>query len=251
MKIFDRFEIIENHLALYFQDLKALVISDLHLGLEALMADSGVYMPKFQLSEMKENLKEISQKKDFDKIIVCGDIKHEFSETSYQEKKEVEEFIEFSQTLAEEIYLVKGNHDNYLIYPVKRYPEVSLKDSFFFKGVNFIHGHEKLEGINRLDTEYLVIGHEHPALSLTDEIGAREKIRCFLYGEMKNGTKLVVMPAFSRLAQGSQMNQVRDEDILSPILKDMVDLGEMRAIGVDEEAGLFEFPRLKKVRSLR
>ncbi len=107
MKIFERFEIVENYPAIYFEDMKALIISDLHLGLESLMADSGMYMPKFQLEEMKDALKEISREKDFDKIIVCGDIKHEFSETSYHEKKEVEEFIEFSKTLADNIYLVK------------------------------------------------------------------------------------------------------------------------------------------------
>ncbi len=250
MKIFERFEIVENYPALYSEKIGALIISDLHLGLESLMADSGVYMPKFQLSEMKKDLKDISQKKDFDKMIVCGDIKHEFSGTSYHEKKEVEEFIEFSQGLTEEIYLVKGNHDNYLIYPVKRYPKVELKDFFVFEGVNFIHGHERIEEINRLDIEYLIMGHEHPALSLTDEIGAKEKLRCFLYGEMRNGIKLIVLPAFSRLAQGSQVNQVREEDILSPILKDMVDIGEMKAIGVDKEAGIFEFPEINKIRTL-
>ncbi len=250
MKIFDRFEIVDNYPALYSEKIEALIISDLHLGLESLMADSGVYMPKFQLSEMKEDLKNISLKKDFKKIIVCGDIKHEFSKTSYHEKKEVEEFIEYSQGLAEEIYLVKGNHDNYLIYPVKRYPRVKLEDSFIFEGINFIHGHERVEDINRLDVEYLIMGHEHPALSLTDEIGAREKLRCFLYGEMRNNIKLIVMPAFSRLAQGSQINQARDEDILSPILKDMVNVGGLKAIGVDKEAGLFEFPEINKIRTI-
>ncbi|MBS3781451.1 MAG: metallophosphoesterase [Candidatus Thermoplasmatota archaeon] len=250
MMIFEKFEIVENYPALYFGEIEALVISDLHLGLESLMTDSGLYMPKFQLSEMKEEMKDISQKKDFEKIIVCGDIKHEFSETSYQEKKEVEEFIEFSQTLAEDIYFVKGNHDNYLIYSVKRYPQVRLEDSFVFDGVNFIHGHEKIEDLTRLDTEYLIMGHEHPALSLTDEVGAKEKVRCFLYGEMRNGMRLIVLPAFSRLAQGSQMNQLREEDLLSPVLKDMIEVGEMKAVGVDKEAGLFEFPKLKKIRSL-
>jgi len=250
MKIFDRFEIVGNYPALYSKKIGAVIISDLHLGLESLMADSGVYMPKFQLSEMKEDLNDISRKKDFDKIVVCGDIKHEFSETSYHEKKEVEEFIEFSRDLADEIYFVKGNHDNYLIYPVKKYPEVELEDSFVFDDVIYIHGHEKTEGLNRLDINYLIMGHEHPALSLTDEIGAREKLRCFLYGYMRNGMKLIVMPAFSRLAQGSQINQVRDEDILSPILKDLVDVGEMKAIGVDKEAGLFKFPEIDKVRTI-
>ncbi|MFW5945553.1 MAG: metallophosphoesterase [Candidatus Natronoplasma sp.] len=250
MNIFDRFEIVGNYPALYCEKIEALIISDLHLGLESLMADSGMYMPKFQLEDMKKDLKYLSSERDFENLIVCGDIKHEFSETSYQEKVEVEEFIEFSQTLADNIYLVKGNHDNYLIYTVQNHDDVELKESFVFDDVNFIHGHDKMESMNGLDIEYVIIGHEHPALSLTDEVGAREKLRCFLFGEMRNGKKLIVLPAFSRLAEGSQMNQVREEQLLSPILKDMIEIGEMKAIGVDKEAGLFEFPEIKKIRSL-
>ncbi len=250
MKIFGRFEIIENYPALYSGDLKALIISDLHLGLESLMADSGVYMPKFQLDEMKSELKKISEEKNIERLIICGDIKHEFSETSYQEKIEVEEFIEFSSTLAEKIFLVKGNHDNYLIYPVKKYDDVELEDYFVFDGINFIHGHEKTEVINGPDIEYVIMGHEHPALTLSDEVGAKEKIRCFLFGEMNNGKRLIVLPSFSRLAQGSQMNRVQEEELLSPILEDMIDIGDMQAIGVDREAGLFEFPEIKKIRTI-
>ena len=250
MKIFDRFEIVEKGPGLYSKELKALIISDLHLGLESLMADSGMYIPKFQLEEMKGSLRDIKAEKDFEKLIICGDIKHEFSGTSYHEKIEVEEFIEFSQTLAEQIFLVKGNHDNYLIYPVKKYDDVELEDDFVFYGMNFIHGHEKADVINGPDIEYVIMGHEHPALTLSDEVGAREKIRCFLFGKMKNGKRLIVLPAFSRLAQGSQMNRVNKDELLSPILKDMIDIGDMKAVGVDEEAGLFEFPEIKKIRSL-
>ncbi len=250
MKIFGRFEVIENYPALYSKELKALIISDLHLGLESLMADYGVYMPKFQLDIVKNYLSDISSEKEIKKLIICGDMKHEFSETSYHEKVEIEEFIEFSQTLAEEIFMVKGNHDNYLIYPLKKFDDVLLEDYFVFDGINFIHGHEKAEVMNSPDIEYIIMGHEHPALTLSDEVGAKDKIRCFLFGEMKNGKRLIVLPAFSRLAQGSQMNRVREKELLSPVLKDMIEVGDMKAIGVDKEAGLFEFPEIKKMRSL-
>ncbi len=250
MKIFDRFEIIDNYPALYLKDLKAIVVSDLHLGLESLMADSGMFMPKFQLSEMKEDLSNMIGGRDVEKLIVCGDIKHEFSETSYGERKEVEEWIEFVGDLVEEIYLVKGNHDNYLIYPIKNYENVELEETFVFDDVCFAHGHEKSERMRGLDVNFLVIGHEHPALSLKDDIGVKEKIRCFLYGETETGQKLIVMPAFSELAQGSDMNDVRERELLSPVLKDMVDLDKMKAVGVDKEAGLFEFPELGEIRKI-
>ncbi len=250
MKLFDRFEIIDNFPALYIDDLSTIVVSDLHLGLESLMADSGMFMPKFQLSEMKEDLSNMIAERDVEKLIVCGDIKHEFSETSYGERKEVEELMEFLGELVEDIYLVKGNHDNYLIYPVKGYEDVELQETFVLEDVCFAHGHEKDERMRGLDVNYLIIGHEHPALSLKDDIGVKEKIRCFLYGEMEDDKKLIVMPAFSELAQGSDMNNVREQELLSPVLKDMVDLDNMKAVGVDKEAGLFEFPELGELRKI-
>ncbi|MFP3872103.1 MAG: metallophosphoesterase [Candidatus Natronoplasma sp.] len=250
MKIFDRFEIVGNYPALYDPEKKMLIISDLHLGLESLMADAGMFMPKFQLSEMKDDISDMLEKKDVEKLMVCGDIKHEFSETSYGERKEVEEFIEFLKDLVNEICLVKGNHDNYLIYSVKIYPEVSLEDLFVFDDVCFVHGHEKHERIKGLDLNYIIMGHEHPALTLTDEIGAKEKIRCFLYGKTNDGKNLIVMPAFSSLAEGSTVNRVERKEILSPILRDTAELEEMKAVGVDKEAGLFKFPDLKKLRDI-
>ena len=65
------------------------LISDLHLGLEALMASGGVYLPKFQLDEMKDDIKEIIKKVNPKKMIINGDIKHEFSETTWEEREEV------------------------------------------------------------------------------------------------------------------------------------------------------------------
>ncbi len=248
MKLYDRFEIIENYPALYMKEKNMLVIADLHLGLESLMADSGMLMPKVQLSQLKEDLNSIAGERDIEKLVVCGDIKHEFSEASYGEKKEVRELIRFLEEFVREIYLVKGNHDNFLIYAVEEYEHVQLKDCFVFDDVCFAHGHEILDRMNGLDIEYLVIGHEHPALTLRDDVGVREKLQCFLYGEMKNDAKLVVLPAFSELAEGSQVNQIEEEDLLSPVLKEMIDIEEMKAVGIDREAGLFEFPRLEEIK---
>lgn len=252
MEILGKFQIVEDLPALHSADLEALIISDLHLGLEALMADSGMYMPKFQLEEFKEDISKINDNVDSEikNLIVCGDIKHEFSETSYQEKQEVEKFVEFASELFENICFVKGNHDNYLIYVVEKYPNVELRESFTFDEVMFVHGHEKPEDIG-FEVNYLVIGHEHPALSIKDSVGSKEKIRCFLYGEMWEGTNIIVLPAFSKLASGSQVNHVRREELLSPILKDLVDINEMKAIGVDKEAGVFEYPKLKEFKKIR
>ena len=245
IRIFDRFETVGNYPALYIDDIDTLVLSDFHLGMESRLADSGVYMPKFQLEELKEELDDICKDKEPGRLVICGDVKHEFSEASRGEREEVKELVEFLSGRVEEIFLVKGNHDNYLIYAVEDYDNVRLETHFLIDNILFIHGdsEEVLEG---KEFDFLVMGHEHPAVTLEDEIGVSEKIPCFLYGENESEEKIIVLPAFSKLAEGSRVN-ITDEELASPVLSEVIDVGSMRAIGVDREAGLFHFPELREM----
>jgi len=242
MKLFDKFEIIEPYPALWIEEEKAVVIADLHLGLETLLASKGVYFPKFQWEEMKEDLKEIFKQYPAKRIIINGDIKHDFAKSSYKEKQEVKKLLNFLTLQVDEIKLIKGNHDNYLIYSVKEFENTSLEDKVCFNDVCFIHGDEE-----KLDVEekYVIAGHEHPAIVLTDELGVEEKVRCFLYGDYQ-GKKVIVMPAFSKLAEGSQVNEIPKHELLSPWLQ-KEGVGNLKAVGVSEEAGLLEFPEIKKL----
>jgi len=48
MNILDKIEIIEPYPALYIQELDAIVVSDLHLGYEGIMAEQGILVPKIR-----------------------------------------------------------------------------------------------------------------------------------------------------------------------------------------------------------
>ncbi|MFB6216570.1 MAG: metallophosphoesterase [Candidatus Aenigmatarchaeota archaeon] len=242
MKIFDELKVVNSYPALYIDEIDAVVVSDLHLGLESLMSESGTLVPKFQLSEVEDELGDILRSEEPERLIICGDIKHQFSETSFGEREEIERFIDFVTGSVEEILLVKGNHDNFLIHVTKDYDSVDLDEVFEIGRFSFVHGHEYRD----VDTQYLVIGHEHPAIGLKDDIDVEEKIPCFLYGENERDQRIVVLPAFTKLSEGSPLNRSRDS-ILSPFLKKEIDVGDMKAIGVDREAGLFEFPEIRKL----
>ncbi len=248
MQLLDRFDIVDTYPAVHDTTTDTAVVGDLHLGLEGLMAEGGVYMPKFQLGKVKEDLADILDRTGAGRLLVLGDIKHEFSETSSGEREEVQELLDHVTPLVEEVLLVKGNHDNYLIYAVDDYDGVELEDYFLLDGALYLHGHELAETFETLDADCVVMGHEHPAIAMTDEIGVTEKLPAFLYGELDDGRELLVLPAFSRLAEGSQANRIDEEELLSPILREKADIGSLRAVGVDREAGLFEFPELEKLR---
>ncbi|MFB6207947.1 MAG: metallophosphoesterase [Candidatus Nanohaloarchaea archaeon] len=235
------FETIDSLPALYYPEGDMIVIADLHLGLEASMTSMGSYVPEFQLDDLKKELEKARTETGAHRLLVNGDLKNEFR-TSYPERSEVRDFLQFAKETFDEVILVKGNHDTMIEKTVGK-EGMAFHDTYSENGVTFAHGHEKVE--NGYDT--LVIGHEHPALKLEDEIGVSEKVDCFLYGEMRNGCEIVVLPSYAQVSDGSQVNKIPQRELLSPILRDQVDIDSLKAVAVSREAGLFQFPEIGKI----
>jgi hypothetical protein len=113
-------EIIEPYPAIYIPEIDAIAIADLHLGYEGIMAEQGMLIPKVQFKKEIGMLRKIIEKKQAERIIINGDVKHEFSETSYHEFKEVSDLLEFLEKNFEEVIVIKGNHDNFIARVAKR-----------------------------------------------------------------------------------------------------------------------------------
>lgn len=244
MEIFD-FKTIDSLPCLYFKENDLLMVSDLHLGLEESLTKDGNYVPKHQMEDIREDIQKAKEKTNASRILVNGDIKNEFATARYSEAKEIKQFFRFIEKEFDEVILIKGNHDRFVEGALSEF-SIDPLDFYLEDGLLFTHGHISLEELEvEEDYSTVVIGHEHPALALEDEIGTREKVDCFLYGE-NNGLKLVVMPAFSPISNGTAVNETPQSELLSPILKNNFDVGELKAAAVSREAGLFDFPKLKK-----
>ena len=241
MNIFD-FEIIDSLPALYHEGLDMVVISDLHLGLEAAVSYDGNYVPQFQLEEIKQDVHKLKEETGASRILVNGDLKHEFKYNRFSEEKEIREFFELLDELFEQVIVIKGNHDTFIEDFIGN---AVLKEDLCEKNVLFTHGHKEINP--EIEYETLVIGHEHPALELEDEIGVTEKVDCFLYGKTDEDKEIIVLPAFSKMAGGSAVNRMPVKDLLSPVLRNEVAVSNLKAIAVDKEAGLFDFPEIKKI----
>lgn len=239
------FKTIDEKPGLYHPETDLLVISDLHLGLESSMTTKGSYVPQFQLEDLKRDIEEMQKDTEADRILVNGDLKNEFS-TSYSEKKELRDFIDFLQENFEDVILIKGNHDT-LIEDITEEKGLRMLESYNEGNVLFTHGHMSLQTLDEEDFDTVVIGHEHPALALTDDVGVKEKVDCFLYGEMNDGRNILVMPAFSKISNGTNINEVPSRELLSPILRNKVDKDSLKAVAIDREAGLLEFPKIGRI----
>ncbi|MEW6069332.1 MAG: metallophosphoesterase [Candidatus Thermoplasmatota archaeon] len=246
MKIFDTLEAIEPYPAVYIEDLDLLVIADLHLGYEGILAEQGIFMPKTQFKKIMKDLAEIIKKRSASKILINGDIKHEFSETSYHEFKEIRDFFYYLNKNFKKIILIKGNHDNFIYRLTEKYG-VELYDEFASGDYLFIHGHKE-KAIAQVEQAIIVLAHEHPAIALYTELGVKEKLKCFLYGEAK-GKKIIVLPAVSYFAEGSSVNIIPQHELLSPILKNLK-IDNFKAVGIIENEKYLEFPEIWKMKEL-
>ncbi|RLG70705.1 MAG: hypothetical protein DRO11_05815 [Methanobacteriota archaeon] len=244
----DKINVVEPYPGVYISNIDAVVVSDLHLGYEGVLAQQGVYIPKVQYKKTVEALRVVTELCKAKRIIINGDLKHEFSGVTYPEQEEIEGLFNFLAEKYMEIFLVKGKHDNYLYYLSKHYG-AALSEAHQLGEYLFTHG-DRLDPLQKhQNVEYIIIGHEHPAIGLYDEIGTKEKVACFLYGSLNQKQKIVVLPAFSYFAQGVEMNTTPREALLSPILR-MVDVDKLKVMGIDPETGCLPLTTLGQLRTL-
>jgi putative SbcD/Mre11-related phosphoesterase len=227
-------------LALYVKKDNILIISDVHIGYEEALNKKGVLIPRFQFKEIIQRLDKIIDNKIFDKIIINGDVKHEFGTISEQEWRHTLRLLDFLKKYSKEIILVKGNHDK-ILGPIAKKRNVKVKDYLIIKDILIIHGDKDkgvMDLIKKNKIKKIIIGHEHPAVGLAE--GSRvETYKCFLKGKWKNKT-LIAQPSFNLVTEGTD---VLKEALLSPFLKQ--DLGKFNVYIVSDK--VYEFGKLKNL----
>ena len=227
-------------LGLLLKQEKILVFADFHIGYEEALNRQGILVPRFQFKDVIKRLGKIFselKKIKIDKIIINGDIKHEFGKISEQEWRETLKLLDFLAKFCDDIILVKGNHDT-IIGPIAKKKKISVVDYYFAGDVLITHGH-KISNKNILKkAKTILIGHEHPAISLREDVRI-EKFKCFLKGKYKR-KNLIVMPSFCLATEGTD---VLSEKLLSPFLDQ--DISNFEVFVVADK--IYDFGKIKNL----
>ncbi|MBS3118925.1 metallophosphoesterase [Candidatus Woesearchaeota archaeon] len=192
---------------------KTLVIGDLHLGYEEMLINKGVLVPKAQLKETLRDLEELVKKVKPLQIVINGDLKHEFGRVLGQEWKDTLTLIDWIVKKGIKLIVIKGTHDPTL-KPILSKRFLKTVDSLQLGKIFIFHGDKEMKIPSGVET--LIIGHEHPAITLR-EGRKTEKFKCFLRGRWK-GKELIVLPAFNPLMEGTD---ILTEPAISPLVKQM------------------------------
>jgi len=231
---------------LFIRDEKLLVINDLHIGYEEALQRQGILVPRFQTKEIIRLLAEMIEKVHPATVLLNGDVKQEFGRVLRGEMREVLEVIDFLQKQKVEVIIVRGNHDP-ILQPIVGLRGVRMVTEYRIGETLIVHGDELVEKERLKKVKRIIIGHEHPAITIRDS-GKREKYKCFLKGKWKSGSggkqgeqEIIVVPSFNPLLEGTD---VLKEEVLSPFLEKIgefevyvVSCGEAFAFGKVKDVG--------------
>jgi hypothetical protein len=221
----------------------AVVVGDVHVGLEEALARRGLRVPD-QTPRLRERLEGLLQAHAAGRLIVLGDLKETIGRPTEQDRRKLRELFRELPCLVD---LVPGNHDFDLGW--LGVEKVRLQDprGMRLEDVGLAHGHtwptEEVMG-----AKLLVTSHNHPMLGLRDELGKLHKEPCWVRGPftraarerypmLPKSAQFVIMPAFNELLGGHAINGPRGPDAaegLGPLLRNrLFDLDRARVWTLD------------------
>jgi putative SbcD/Mre11-related phosphoesterase len=197
--------------ALWLAKPRVLAVADLHIGYAWAHRQTGQLMPITAPDDVTERLMQLCEEYRPSRIVLVGDIVHR----AVPIRPVIDEFTRLLRSFPTEITvdLVMGNHDRGLQELAG--DSARMKSHATIGNCVFLHGDadsgDAVAEVIR-DAEHrkrwIIIGHEHPSVTLSDGAATWEKYPCFLICD-----RLIVLPAFSRWAAGNSR-----DDYMSPLL---------------------------------
>lgn len=174
--------LLDGRLALFHRKQRWLAVADLHFGYELSQRAAGRLMPMWGMTSVEERLRELLADYAPRQLIIVGDLVHDRAAAA-----PAAELIARLSSICETI-VVAGNHDR------KLGATIALRASWQTDEFHFHHGHCVAEESARMQ----IIGHFHPAGSISDGAGLRLKLPAFVQEE-----SCWILPAFSPWAAGA------------------------------------------------
>ncbi len=204
---------------IFWENEKALIISDLHFGKTGHFRKSGIAVPQ---SVYKEDLQRlVSQIQYFQpsQLIIVGDFFHS------QLNKELELFKKWRADFPDlDIHLIKGNHDIlhkdwYAQCDIGLFDEKKKVSEFWFIHDISLAGFQPSCIGHHSPANYYFSGHIHPGIRLSGAGKQSLCFPCFYFGK-----EYAVLPAFSRFTGVALIDPKKDENVFAVVGNKLVQL---------------------------
>ena len=217
----------------------ALVIGDIHIGIEQRLKNKGLKIDNVTERMIAEIL-DTSAEFNVNKIIILGDIKDSILYPEKYERFQIKKF--FDELSIYDILLLSGNHDSHM----EEILNAKLKTEYIFGKNAFLHGNRwPSEELMQLDSIFM--GHSHMAISIkenghvvyNDKVWMRAKLSTknarLKYEKFNKNIELITVPSFNPFITGS--NILDDKIPISPIIRSGIfnyQYGRIYTLGGDE-----------------
>ena len=226
IKIDMKVEPIHGERALYIQKAKAIVVADLHIGIEFEYENRGITIP-LQTKSMMERIVTLIKRKRAKKLIILGDLKHVILDREHimKERREVAYFLKELSKHAE-IWIVKGNHDARL---KSKYAKIFGARGILLDNIAMAHGHAWCSP-SIMKASILIMAHLHPYIRITTKTGYSYTEPCWIKGRFKKqkfskkypdgneNMQVIVMPSFNPIAGGIAVNKEKLEHGIASLI---------------------------------
>ena len=195
--------------AIFWEEEKALIISDLHIGKVGHFRKAGIAIPKLMEQEELATLSDLISECNPDKLIFLGDLFHSDMNNDWNWLLLWRELFP-----AVKMILIKGNHD---ILHEDYYAQANFEVYSELNIGPFLFVHDKDDyKTNPPETSYILSGHIHPAIRLKGKARQSLLLSCFYFGKDAG-----VLPAFGKFT-GKCCLPVFEKDKVFGILNNKV-----------------------------
>jgi len=181
-------------------DRRYVVVTDLHIGLEAELLEKGVTMPSLAGSMAQELLDLVDQERA-DAVVLLGDIKHTVGSISKQEWDEIPAFLKRLAAKAQ-VYFVPGNHDGNIRHLLPASVNAVSAKGMMIGDTLLVHGHSMPSDV-RSNVGRIVMGHVHPIFVKKGSVIHGERVWIYMQGSRsalfpsEGAVEIVVVPSFN------------------------------------------------------
>jgi DNA ligase-associated metallophosphoesterase len=195
---------------IYWEQEKALILSDLHFGKTGHFRKSGIGVPQ---NIFKEDLQRLFTQIQFFKpetLLIAGDMFHSHA------NKEIDFFLKWRNDFSDvNFYLIKGNHD---VLPNKFYEEANIKIvKKKLQVQNFCFTHDIAnECEDEEEKLFTFSGHIHPGIKVSGIGKQSVMLPCFYFSNA-----YAVLPAFSYFT-GLYKIRPKDKDNVFALIENKV-----------------------------
>lgn len=213
-KIHNQTFILSPQRCLFWEEQKALVVSDLHIGKTGHFRKYGIAVPQDIFKEDMQRLLDQIMFFKTEQLIVVGDMFHSVA------NKELELFKRWRNDISHvTIHLIKGNHD---ILKDSWYNEAEIlvyQEQMAVGNINFQHDFTTIN--QQLSaTNYTISGHIHPGILINGISKQSLRFPCFYFGKQYG-----VMPAFSRFTGLAAIKKQKDDNVYAIVDKSIIKVG--------------------------